>query len=508
MPNQDLVPQSSIATSEKRPSGELPTIQNDTSSPTAPESVAAAYCVYERKTKWALVAMVAISGFFSPFPANIYFPAMPTLAKTFNVSLASIDLTVTIYLVMQGVSPMLWGPLSDRYGRRPIFLICLAILVASCIGLALTPTNAYWLLLLLRAIQAGGCASTIALGAGVIGDISTPQERGGFFGMFNLGPMLAPCIAPVLGGALSEGLGWRSIFWFLTISAAACFAMIALLLPETLRNLVGNGSIAPPNVLHHAWWKVIRVGTLKPMTDSGMVAGRPSPNVLKLLVYPDVLLTLFYTGVVYAVNYTITATISSSFANIYPELSTTSIGLCYLATGGGMILGSSLTGKLLDLEYVRIKKRRNRCGAESDEARIGFPIEKARLRLMPILLIIFLGCVISWGWCLKKRISIAGPLVLQFILGYTSIAILNATMTLMIDILPAQSSGIIACTNLVRCSLAAVLVSVIDRSTNSIGYAWTYVILGGLCLFLLPLMYVEMSHGPQWRMRRDLNQSQ
>lgn len=59
---------------------------------------------------------------------------------------------------------MFWGPLSDRVGRRPVFLICLSILVASCVGLALTPTDAFWLLLLLRAVQAGGCASTIALG--------------------------------------------------------------------------------------------------------------------------------------------------------------------------------------------------------------------------------------------------------------------------------------------------------------------------------------------------------
>src|SRR5437763_1733451 len=126
----------------------------------------------------------------SPLPANIYFPAIPTLARAFHESLDDINQTVTVYLVFQGISPMLWGPISDRYARRLVYLVCLSILILSSIGLALCPTSHFWLLLFLRCFQSGGSASTIALGAGVIGDISTSKERGGYFGMFNLGPML------------------------------------------------------------------------------------------------------------------------------------------------------------------------------------------------------------------------------------------------------------------------------------------------------------------------------
>jgi len=119
----------------------------------------------------------------SPLPANIYFPAIPTLSNVFEESVESINLTVTVYLAMQGVcmsdssctnlsrcrshvltAPMVWGPLSDKVGRRPVFILCFILLVGSSIGLALTPPSAFWLLLLLRAFQAGGCASTIALG--------------------------------------------------------------------------------------------------------------------------------------------------------------------------------------------------------------------------------------------------------------------------------------------------------------------------------------------------------
>lgn len=61
-------------------------------------------------------------------------------------------------------APMFWGPVADRWGRRPSFLACLLILALSCVGLALVPTSSYWLLMLLRSIQAAGSASTIALG--------------------------------------------------------------------------------------------------------------------------------------------------------------------------------------------------------------------------------------------------------------------------------------------------------------------------------------------------------
>jgi len=81
-------------------------------------------------------------------------------------------------------------------------------------------------------------------------------------------------------------------------------------------------------------------------------------------------------------------------------------------------------------------------------------------------------------------------------------AILNTSMTLGLDLLPKQSSSVTACVNLVRCSLAAVLVSVIDKATSALGFGVTYTILSAVCVLLLPLMYVEMSVGERFRRRR------
>jgi multidrug resistance protein len=426
-------------------------------------------------------------------PANIYFPAIPTIALAFDKSIDAINQTVTVYLVFQGLSPMLFGPISDRHGRRLVYLVCLSILVASSIGMALCPTDHFWLLLFLRCFQSGGSASTISLGAGVIGDISESRQRGGYFAMFNLGPMLAPCIAPAMGGALSQGLGWRSIFWAIVIMVAVCLLGIVLFLPETLRAIAGNGSIPVRKRLRPVIPIVGRKAALETFDPTTEHKATHSVNPFVLFTYPDVIVLLTFTGIVYAVNTTITTTIASAFAKVYPDLSETVLGLCYLPTGAGMIVGGVVTGKILDWEYARIKK------TSGDK----FQIEYARLRLMPLYLLLFIICVIGWGWSIQAKAHMAVPLILGVILGWTSLGILNTTMTLNIDILQSRSSGATACTNLVRCELAAILISVIDRMTNAWGHGWTYTFWGGICALLLPLMFLEIRMGPRWRAKRE-----
>ena len=158
------------------------------------------YSIYTRSEKWFIVTIISVAGLFrwstpmtsgperqsdpfcSPLTANIYFPAIPTVAAAFHKSIEAINLSVTVYMVFQGIckqdtssicggltllrriAPMFWGTLADRVGRRPIFLACLLVLCLSCICLALIPTSAYWALMLLRCIQAAGSASTVALG--------------------------------------------------------------------------------------------------------------------------------------------------------------------------------------------------------------------------------------------------------------------------------------------------------------------------------------------------------
>ncbi|VDB85273.1 unnamed protein product [Peniophora sp. CBMAI 1063] len=475
--------------------------------------VIAPYSIFTKREKWTIVGLAALGGFFSPMTANIYFPALPTLTKAFHETTENLNLTVTMYMVMQGVAPMVWGTLSDRYGRRPQFIGCMLFLALTCVGLALTPTDAFWLLMLLRCLQAFGSASTIALGGGVIGDIATPQERGGFFGVFSAGPMIGPNLGPVLGGILSQTLGWRSIFWFLCIGSALCAVVMILVLPETLRSIVGNGSVRPP-----AFWRPLIpvVGRSLEYSDT-KPPPKPLRNPFVLFTYLDVLALLLFNGVLYAVFYGVTATISELFQTAYPSLNETEVGLCYLAIGGGMLIGTVTNGRLLDYEYQVIKRSIIRKAERDPEKEFDweefvkadkYPIEKARLRSAFIYTAIFIATTFGYGWSLQAKVNLACPLILQFIIGFSITSCMNTITTLIVDLFPTQGSSITACNNLVRCSLGAAMVSAMDPIITAVGPGWAYVILGGISVAVTPFLFIEVAYGPKWRERRRLRLAQ
>ncbi|TDL28024.1 MFS general substrate transporter [Rickenella mellea] len=460
------------------------------------------FSAFTKKERWVIVSIAAVAGIFSPLTSNIYLPAIPTIALAFHTSVELINVSVTAYMVVQSTAPLLWGSIADRYGRRPSYLACMLVLLLACIGLALVPTSDYWLLLILRFLQAAGSASTIALGSGTIADIATREERGGFFGVFTFGVTIGPCIGPVIGGALSGSLGWRAIFWFLVIAVGSSFCFILLFLPETLRSIVGDGSVTPPK-----WYMPLLpvIGRRQRIASSQSTPPKkPVPNPFRLLANVDVIILFTLNAVVNAVFYAIAATLSSIFEKEYTFLSQTDIGLCYLAMGGGMAIGSPVTGRLLDLNYRTIKKQMEaKDNADpvtvNDEA---FPIEYARLRTVPLYLCIFATCCAGYGWSLSKRVHLSIPLLLQFIIGFCTIGIMNTTQTLVVDLFPTQGSSISGVNNLFRSSIAAALVSVIDLIVRAIGIGWAFSLLAGVSFAALPLTFWEMKSGPRWRAKR------
>ena len=150
---------------------------------------------------------------------NLFLPAMPDMAADFNVSQATISLTLSGYLVVTGGLQLLIGPLSDALGRRPIVLGSLTVYAIASLGAAYATTIE--LFLLARFIQGTAIAGNV-LSQAIIRDTSVDQRQAATrIALVAMVMAVGPMIAPVVGGALSDLFGWRSNFYFLAASASA-----------------------------------------------------------------------------------------------------------------------------------------------------------------------------------------------------------------------------------------------------------------------------------------------
>lgn len=300
------------------------------------------HSIFSQSQKYFITAMVTFAAFFSPLSSSMYFPILNKLAANLNVSNTLINLTITSYMIFQGLAPMMFGTFSDQLGRRPAYITAFTIYLAANIGLALQ--NSYVALFMLRCLQSTGSSGTIAIGVGVISDIATSAERGSYMGMVFGGVMLGPAMGPVIGGLLSHFLGWQSIFWFLAIGSGVFLTLYIILVDETGRKVVGNGSKAPPkwNMSLFNWIQLQRLAKPKGSdfrvdenpNQAGPVLKRkeswPNPfDAIYVLLEKDVGIVVVYNGLILAVYYDIVASLPSLFKAIY-GFDDLHIGLCYL----------------------------------------------------------------------------------------------------------------------------------------------------------------------------------
>jgi DHA1 family bicyclomycin/chloramphenicol resistance-like MFS transporter len=179
-----------------------------------------------------LPLLVAMSG-LGPMSMQALMPALPALAAYFREDIAVAQLAISLYLVGLAFSQLVVGPLSDRYGRRPVILIGLALMVVSS-GVGIFAVTLQQVVAA-RIVQAFGAAAGLAVGRAMIRDLYERDRAASMIGIVVGSMMIAPMIGPFLGGVLETAYGWRSIFWFLGLVSLVIFIWAWLTLPETLR---------------------------------------------------------------------------------------------------------------------------------------------------------------------------------------------------------------------------------------------------------------------------------
>lgn len=495
------------------------------------------YSSFSRRQKNFILGLAAFAGWFSSVSSFIYFPAIPALAESLGESIQKINLTVTSYLIVSGVIPSIVGSAADRFGRRPVVVFALTVYLGANVGLALQ--SSFTLLFLFRMLQSAGVSGTFCITYGVLSDLFTPAERGGYSGtvsflyvqaLIRQAPFCGllvfskrcryadstcdyslntpPSIGPLISGLLLLRWSWRSIFWFLSVATPCCLIPMVLVFPETARNIVGDGSRRAHSINKPVSSFLVSRAAADAVQPAGLrgsqvkkVTVNPIAS-LRLIRSPATALVLVTYGVGYATYSCLQASLSTLFLDIY-KISGLASGLIYIPFGVACALSAFTTGKLLDRNYQKtaaeagVSISRNKADDMAE-----FPIEKARLRVITWSVAMSACLIVSYGWQLQERVSMAGPLITQFFIGLTLQPMFTALNTLLVDLHQDCPSTAQAAGNLVRCEMAAGYLAALDVLLRALGPGWTFVLFAGVIFLSAVLLLILEHNGLKWRQGR------
>jgi MFS transporter, DHA1 family, multidrug resistance protein len=199
---------------------------------------------------WLLVLLVGMG----PFTMQVLIPVMPAIGAETGAGQSGAQLTLTLYLLGVAVGQLFYGPLSDRFGRRPLLLIGLAAYMLASLAAALTEGIGW--LVAARIAQALGACSGLVLARAIVRDVWPRDEAASRLGYIVMGMTIMPMMGPLAGALLDQAAGWRATFVACALFGAVLLALVASRLPETLKtpqDLPGLGGLVA------MWASLLRV---------------------------------------------------------------------------------------------------------------------------------------------------------------------------------------------------------------------------------------------------------
>jgi len=266
------------------------------------------------KTPWRLLVLLMTMAAIGSMSMNILVPAVPRLADALKTDKETIQLTISLFMMGLAFAQLFTGPLSDRFGRRPVILFGFAITTIASLG-AIATSNAAGLIVA-RIFQAIGGASGVVMSRAIIRDLYGRDRSAQMIGVVAMAMAIAPMVAPLVGGLLDSTFGWQSIFLFAAVASFGVLIWTWLTLPETRR-------VAADDVEHKGLGP-----NLKALFGSMRFFGYILSAALgcgAFFVYvgagPHVIITMM-------------------------ERSPTEYGVWFIPTAGGYILGNFITSRL------------------------------------------------------------------------------------------------------------------------------------------------------------------
>ena len=203
------------------------------------------------------VVVLALLLSIQPVTTDLYLPALPALTRSLNAPVAQAQLTLSALLLAFGVSQLVWGPLSDRFGRRPVLLVGLGLYTLASVGSAAAPSMAA--LVVWRTLQGAAMGAVVVCARAIVRDLYAPLAGARAMSRALTGLGIVACLSPPIGALLSAGWGWRAALLAVTVFGAGTLVLVALRLPETLTR--HNPRALQPATLLRTWGEVLQSPT-------------------------------------------------------------------------------------------------------------------------------------------------------------------------------------------------------------------------------------------------------
>ncbi|KAI9687456.1 MAG: hypothetical protein M1822_002066 [Bathelium mastoideum] len=431
--------------------------------------------------KQMVLVQVSLISFLSLFSASLIVPTFVPLGKYLHKDLADVAYVVSIFTAITSISPLIWNPISNVYGRRPVYITNLAALVA--FSAASAASRDYGTLLGMRALS--GLLGTAALGLGpaTVCDLFFEHERGRYMGIYTLSFITGGHIAPIIGGYIEKGLTWRWCFYIPAIIAAGLLVVFVMTVPETLYSRT------------HGRPEGSQQGSVQKML---LMRRAPTSSKLRLvdfvrpfhmLLYPSVAIPTIY----YATSFgygTILFILTSTniFSQLY-HLQPYQVGvLLGVPLTVGSVLGEFCAGYLCD--WVSERRAIHRGGKRRPEDRF--------LAIYPGVVLLPLGVIIE-GVCVTHRTHWIGPAMGVAIASFGLQVVTTVIYAYVADCYKPQSPETGAAINFVRQIFSFCVGFYAVQTGGKIGFqnawiAWAFINFGTF----LPILLLVWK-GERWR---------
>ncbi|KAI9451117.1 MFS general substrate transporter [Lactarius psammicola] len=473
--------------------------------------------------KTGILCLIFCATMVAGLGISIFNPAIKQVEIDLRTSSGKISLVLSIFIVFQGSVPLLWTAISEIKGRKLVYVVSLAIAMVGYIVAA--EAKSIGVLIGMRAVQAIGTSSVMAIGAATLADIYDPCERGTKLGIFYAAPLLGPSFGPILGGLLTQAFSWRASFWLLAANLGVNFVLFVFFFRDTFRKersltyqrvLASRRSAAskrssvvsdPAHELDTKSKKeaTVTAGEASPASSASAAtvavaspqAGEnialsfkdvnPFPPLLLVLKRRNNLATLFPSGFFFAFSYNITYTCSRTLGDHY-NYDALKIGLVLLSYGAGSMLGSILGGRRSDQALRRLTS-----------ANGGHHLPEMRLESTKPAMVFLPLSVIAYAWLAQERVHVASLCIALFFVGFFSIWIYSSTLAYIVDANPGRSSAAVATNSCFRGVAAFAFTEAAVPLQNAMGDGGLYTLWAGILVLCELMILLVRRRGGAWR---------